>query len=69
MDGFRDEYFAGADFETYLRNPYTAWATYYTSPPSTDWAWILGMFLPTSVRLARIDLRAAADKARPLPAR
>ena len=29
VDGFRDEYVAGADFETYLRNPYTGWATYY----------------------------------------
>lgn len=47
----------------------TAWATYYSSPPTRDWAWILGMFSPTAVRAARIDLRAAADKARPLPAR
>lgn len=29
VDGFRDEYLAGSDFESYLRNPYTSWATYY----------------------------------------
>ncbi len=47
----------------------TAWATYYTSPPSRDWAWILGMFSPTAVRVAKIDLAAAAEKAQSLPAR
>lgn len=47
----------------------TAWATYYSSPPDRDWAWILGMFAPTAVRIARIDIHAAAEKAEGLAPR
>ena len=47
----------------------SAWATYYSSPPAKDWAWILGMFLPTAVRIAKIDLKAAAAKAAAIAAR
>lgn len=36
----------------------TAYATYYTSPIDHDYAWILGMFSPTAVRMAKIDLKA-----------
>jgi hypothetical protein len=42
-----------------------AYATYYTSPPNHDYAWILGMFSPSAVRMAQIDLKAmqaAADQ-------
>jgi len=47
----------------------SAWATYYSSPPARDWAWILGMFSPTAVRIAKINLKAAADKAAAIAAR
>jgi hypothetical protein len=47
----------------------SAWATYYSSPPAKDWAWILGMFSPTAVRIAKIDLKAAAAKAAAIAAR
>ena len=47
----------------------SAWATYYSSPPAKDWAWILGMFLPTAVRIAKIDLKAAAAKSAAIAAR
>jgi hypothetical protein len=33
-----------------------AYVSYYTSPPNHDYGWILGMFLSTSVRIAKIDL-------------
>lgn len=46
-----------------------AWATYYSSPVDRDWAWILGMFAPSAVRIARIDLAAAAAKAAAMPTR
>jgi hypothetical protein len=42
-----------------------AFASYYTSPIGRDYAWIMGMFSPTTVRMAKIDLdamMAAADK-------
>jgi hypothetical protein len=42
-----------------------AYASYYTSPINHDYGWILGMFSPTSVRMAKIDLKAMealADK-------
>lgn len=35
-----------------------AYASYYTSPLNHDYGWIMGMTLPTSVRMAQIDLRA-----------
>jgi hypothetical protein len=35
-----------------------AYVSYYTSPIEKDYAWIMGMFLPTSVRMAKIDLQA-----------
>ena len=31
-------------------------ASYYTSDVSRDYAWLLGMFLPTEIRMARVDL-------------
>ncbi len=34
------------------------YASYYTSPPERDITWILGMFRPSNIRMARIDLRA-----------
>jgi hypothetical protein len=43
----------------------TAYASYYTSPLNHDFAWIMGMFSPTEVRIAKIDLKAMealADK-------
>jgi len=36
----------------------TAYASYYTSPVNHDYAWILGMLSPSSVRMAKIDLKA-----------
>jgi len=45
----------------------TAYASYYTSPLNHDYGWIMGMFLPTQVRIAKIDLKAMealADKTR-----
>jgi hypothetical protein len=43
----------------------SAYISYNTSPLNHDYVWILGMFLPTSVRMAKIDLHemeAAANK-------
>jgi len=36
----------------------TAYASYYTSPINRDWVWLMGMLLPSSVRVVTIDLRA-----------
>lgn len=47
----------------------TAYASYYTSPIDHDFAWIMGMFLPTSVRMAQIDLPAMQALADTLEAR
>jgi hypothetical protein len=33
-------------------------ASYYTSPPEHDVTWVLGMFRPSNIRMARIDLPA-----------
>ena len=33
-------------------------ASYYTSPPERDVTWVLGMFRPSHIRMARIDLPA-----------
>ena len=33
-------------------------ASYYTSPPARDITWVLGMFRPSNIRMARIDLPA-----------
>jgi hypothetical protein len=35
-----------------------AYATYYTSPIDRDYVWILGMLSPSSVKMAKIDLKA-----------
>lgn len=48
------------------------YASYYTSPPERDYTWVLGMFRPTDIKMARISLpaleRLAARKAGlPLP--
>jgi hypothetical protein len=34
------------------------YASYYTSPPERDYTWILGMFRPSRIRMARISLPA-----------
>jgi hypothetical protein len=34
------------------------YASYYTSEVSRDYAWLLGMFLPSEIRMARVDLGA-----------
>jgi hypothetical protein len=39
--------------------------SYYTNDPERDYAWLLGLILPTDVRMARVDLDdllAAADR-------
>jgi len=36
----------------------TVYATYYTSPINHDFPWIMGMFSPSEVRMAQIDLSA-----------
>jgi len=36
----------------------TAYISYYTSPITHDFAWILGMLSPSQVRMAKIDLKA-----------
>jgi len=36
----------------------TAYASYYTSPINRDYVWLMGMLLPSSVRIAQIDLKA-----------
>jgi hypothetical protein len=47
----------------------TAYACYYTSPIKHDYAWILGMFSKTAVRMAKIDMAAMADAATRIPSR
>ena len=34
------------------------YASYYTSPPEHDITWVMGMFRPSHIRMARIDLPA-----------
>ena len=36
----------------------TVYATYYTSPINHDFPWIMGMFSPSEIRMAKIDLSA-----------
>jgi len=36
----------------------TVYATYYTSPIEHDFSWIMGMFSPSEIRMAKIDLPA-----------
>ena len=36
----------------------TVYATYYTSPINHDFAWLMGMFAPSEIRMAVIDLSA-----------
>jgi hypothetical protein len=38
-------------------------ASYYTSPPDKDWTWVLGMFRPTNIKMARISLSALGARA------
>ncbi len=40
------------------------YASYYTSPPERDYTWVLGMFRPSNIRMARIDLPALERLAR-----
>jgi len=47
----------------------SAYASYYTSPLNHDYAWIMGMFLPTEVRIAKIDLKAMETLADSTPAK
>jgi hypothetical protein len=47
----------------------TAFASYYTSPIGRDYAWILGMFSPTAVRMAKISLPAMLAEADRVPSR
>jgi hypothetical protein len=39
------------------------YASYYTSPPERDITWVLGMFRPTNIRMARISLPALERRA------
>ena len=41
----------------------TAYISYYTSPISHDYAWILGMLTPSQVRMAKVDLRILEELA------
>jgi hypothetical protein len=34
------------------------YASYYTSDVTRDYAWLLGMFMPSEIRMARVDLTA-----------
>ncbi len=47
----------------------TAYASYYTSPINRDWVWLMGMLLPSSVRIAQIDLTAMEALANQVPAK
>jgi len=46
-----------------------AYASYYTNPLEHDFAWIMGMFLPTEIRIAKIDLQAMEILANDIPAK
>lgn len=46
----------------------TAYATYYTSPIDKDFAWLMGMFLPTEIRMVKINLPAMQALADQVPA-
>ena len=35
-------------------------ASYYTSDPTRDWPWLLGMFLRSEIRMARVELASLA---------
>jgi hypothetical protein len=41
----------------------TAYISYYTSPISHDYAWILGMLAPSQVRMAKVDLKILEELA------
>ncbi len=41
----------------------TAYISYYTSPISHDYAWILGMLTPSQVRMAKVDLKILEELA------
>jgi hypothetical protein len=45
------------------------YASYYTSPIDRDYAWLLGMLLPSAVRMAKIDLAAVEALAEQAPAK
>ena len=40
-----------------------AYISYYTSPIKKDYPWILGMFSPSQVRMAKVDLKAMEELA------
>ena len=42
---------------------------YYTSPIDHDYAWILGMFSPSAIRMVRVDLKALEVLADQTPSR
>lgn len=46
-----------------------AYASYYTSPIEHDFAWIMGMFGPTEIRIAKIDLQAMEELANKISAK
>jgi len=46
----------------------TAYISYYTSPIDRDYAWILGMFSPSAVRMAKVDMAAMEALANQNPA-
>ena len=41
----------------------TAYISYYTSPIDHDYAWILGMLMPSQVRMAQVDLKVLEELA------
>lgn len=47
----------------------SAYASRYTSPLNHDFSWIMGMFGPTEIRIAKIDLEAMQTLADQTPAR
>jgi hypothetical protein len=45
------------------------YASYYTSPIEHDFAWIMGMFGPTEIRIAKINMQAMQELANDTPAK
>ena len=50
-------------YEGVLLDGDTAYISYYTSPIDHDYAWLLGMFSPSAVRMAKVDLSAMEELA------
>ncbi len=46
-----------------------AYMTYYTSPLAHDFAWVMGMLLPTEIRMVKVDLLAMEELANRTEAR